>query len=75
MVKIGLVLSGGGARGFAEIGALKVLKRHDIIVQSITGTSIGALIGACYAFNSDPEAIEQLLVKIKSKHDVYDYAF
>jgi len=75
MVKIGLVLSGGGARGFSEIGALKVLKKHNISVDSIAGCSIGALIGACYAHNPDPEAIEQLLLKIKSKRDVYDYAF
>jgi NTE family protein len=75
MVKIGLVLSGGGARGFAEIGALKVLKKHGIKISSISGSSIGALIGACYAHNQDPEAIEQLLIKIKSKRDVYDYAF
>jgi NTE family protein len=75
MVKIGLVLSGGGARGFAEIGALKVLKRNDIVISSISGSSIGALIGACYAHNQDPEAIEKLLIKIKNKRDVYDYAF
>jgi NTE family protein len=75
MVKIGLVLSGGGARGFAEIGALKVLKKNGIKVDSISGCSIGALIGACYAHKQDPEAIEQLLTKIRNKRDVYDYAF
>ena len=75
MIKIGLVLSGGGARGFAEIGALKVLKKHNIEIHSIAGCSIGALIGACYAHNPDPDAIEQLLMKIKSRRDVYDYAF
>jgi len=75
MVKIGLVLSGGGARGFAEIGALKVLKKNDVNIDSISGSSIGALIGACYAHNQNPEAIEQLLIKIKNKRDVYDYAF
>jgi NTE family protein len=75
MIKIGLVLSGGGARGFAEIGALKVLKKYGIKINSISGSSIGALIGACYAYKPDPEAIEQLLIKIKSKRDVYDYAF
>jgi len=75
MVKIGLVLSGGGARGFAEIGALKVLKKNLIEIHSIAGCSIGALIGACYAHNQDPDAIEQLMLKIKGKRDVYDYAF
>ena len=75
MVKIGLVLSGGWARGLAEIGALKVLKKHNVNVHSISGTSIGALIGACYAHDPNPEAIEQLLLKIKGKRDVYDYSF
>jgi len=75
MVKIGLVLSGGGARGFAEIGALKVLKKNNINIDSISGSSVGALIGACYAYNQNPEAIEQLMIKIKNKRDVYDYAF
>ncbi|HYD03967.1 MAG TPA: patatin-like phospholipase family protein [Alphaproteobacteria bacterium] len=75
MVKIGLVLSGGGARGFAQIGALKVLKKNNIDMHFVSGSSIGALIGACYAHNQDPEAIAQLFLKIKSKKDVYDYAF
>jgi len=75
MVRVGLVLSGGGARGFAEIGVLKVLKKNNIDICSIAGSSIGALVGACYAHNQNPEAIEQLLIKIKNKRDVYDYAF
>jgi NTE family protein len=75
MVRIGLVLSGGGARGFAEIGALKVLKKNNVQFSSIAGCSIGALIGACYAFNEDPDAIEKLMLKVKNKGDVYDYAF
>jgi NTE family protein len=75
MIRIGLVLSGGGARGFAEIGALKILKKNGIDITSIVGSSIGALVGACYAHDQNPEAIEQLLIKIKNKRDVYDYAF
>ncbi|MGV8141467.1 MAG: patatin-like phospholipase family protein [Candidatus Woesearchaeota archaeon] len=75
MIKIGLVLSGGGARGFAEIGALRVLKKNGIRIHRISGCSIGALIGACYAYKPDPDAIEELFIKIKSKRDVYDYAF
>jgi NTE family protein len=75
MIRIGLVLSGGGARGFAEIGVLKVLKKNNIIIKCIAGSSIGSLIGACYAHNQDPDAIEKLLIDIKSKRDVYDYTF
>lgn len=45
---IGLALGGGVARGFAHIGALKALKRHNIEPSIIAGTSIGALVGGCY---------------------------
>lgn len=75
MVKVGLVLSGGGARGFAQIGALKVLRENNIEINFISGSSIGALIGACYAHNQNPKEIADLFLKIKGKRDVYDYAF
>ncbi|MGV8151084.1 MAG: patatin-like phospholipase family protein [Candidatus Woesearchaeota archaeon] len=74
-MKIGLVLSGGGARGFAQLGALKVLHEKGIRIDAISGCSIGALIGACYAYSEDPEKIKKLLVDLKSKRDVYDYSF
>ncbi|GIU69968.1 MAG: esterase [Candidatus Woesearchaeota archaeon] len=74
-MKVGLVLSGGGARGFAQIGVLKVLNKNKIPINKIAGCSIGALIGACYAYDQNPERIEELLLKIKSKKDVYDYSF
>jgi NTE family protein len=45
---IGLALGGGFARGIAHIGVLKVLEEEDIPVSIVTGTSVGALIGACY---------------------------
>ena len=44
--KLGLVLSGGGAKGFAHIGLLKVLDEEKIPVECITGTSMGSIIGA-----------------------------
>ncbi|WP_410498720.1 patatin-like phospholipase family protein [Chitinibacter sp. S2-10] len=47
--RIGLVLGGGGARGFAHIGVLKVLEENHIPVDCIVGTSIGSLVGAAYA--------------------------
>lgn len=75
MVKIGLVLSGGGARGFAQIGALRILKQNNIKINDIAGCSIGALIGACYAHDANPNRIEKLLKKISTKRDLYDYAF
>ena len=47
--KIGLALSGGGARGLAQIGVLKVFEQNGIRVDAIAGTSIGAVIGGLYA--------------------------
>lgn len=44
-----LVLSGGGARGFAHIGAIEELERHGYIITSVAGTSMGALVGGVYA--------------------------
>lgn len=63
--KIGLVLSGGGAKGFAHIGALRVLEKNNIKIDYITGTSIGALIGALYSVGYTPDQIEQLMLDSK----------
>lgn len=46
---IALVLSSGGARGFAHIGAIKVLEQNGFSITSIAGTSMGALVGGIYA--------------------------
>lgn len=48
-LKVGLALGGGGARGLAHIGVLKVLERENIPIDLITGTSMGAIIGAVYS--------------------------
>ena len=48
-IKVGLVLSGGGAKGFAHIGALKVIEEAGVKIDFIGGTSMGAIIGALYA--------------------------
>ena len=57
--KIGLVLSGGEARGIAHIGVLKVLKEHNIDIDVISGCSMGAFIGAYYSSNMDISEIEE----------------
>lgn len=56
--KIGIALGGGGARGVAHIGVLKVLEDENIPIHCIAGTSIGAIIGAAYAFNPDTEKLQ-----------------
>ena len=47
--RIGVALSGGGARGFAHIGTLRVLERHGIRIDALAGTSMGAIVGGLYA--------------------------
>ncbi|WP_319370380.1 patatin-like phospholipase family protein [uncultured Ilyobacter sp.] len=61
--KIGLVLSGGGAKGFAHIGVLKVLEENNIKVDYITGTSMGAVIGALYSVGYSPAEIEDVMIE------------
>ena len=56
--RIGLVLSGGGARGLAHVGVLKVLERERIPVDVIAGTSMGAIVGGLYASGLSAEQIE-----------------
>src|SRR5690606_30999048 len=48
-MNLGLVLSGGGARGAAHIGVIKALEEHNIFPTHISGTSAGAIVGALYA--------------------------
>ncbi len=58
--RVGLVLSGGGATGMAHIGVMKALEEHDIPIDYITGSSMGALIGALYASGWSPAEIDSL---------------
>ncbi|UCB54473.1 MAG: patatin-like phospholipase family protein [Thiotrichales bacterium] len=57
--KIGLVLSGGGARGFAHIGVLKKIEELQIPIDIVVGTSMGSIIGGLYAIGLTPDEIEQ----------------
>jgi len=60
--KVALVLSGGGAKGFAHIGALKVLEKNNIKIDYIVGSSIGAIIGSMYSIGYTPDEIENYLL-------------
>jgi NTE family protein len=55
--KIGLALGGGGARGLAHVGVIKVLMKKGIRPDLIVGTSIGSIIGALFATTGDPDAV------------------
>jgi NTE family protein len=59
--RIGLVLGGGGARGAAHIGVIKLLERERIPIHAIAGTSMGAIVGGMYASGYSPEEMEQIL--------------
>ena len=59
--RIGLVLSGGGARGAAQVGVIKVLEELRIPIDFIAGSSMGALVGAAYASGTSAEEMEQRL--------------
>jgi NTE family protein len=67
--KIGLVLSGGGTRGFAHLGVIKALNEAGIYPDVISGTSSGALAGVMYADGYTPEQIMNLM-KVSSRLDI-----
>jgi len=73
--KIGLVLSGGGARGFAHIGVLKVLEENDVPIDYIVGTSMGSIIGGLYAIGLSPNEIEQGVQGIAWDKVFSDFAY
>ena len=56
--KVGLVLSGGGARGAAHIGVIKVLEELRVPIDVIAGSSMGALVGAAYASGTSVRELE-----------------
>ncbi|HKX31748.1 MAG TPA: patatin-like phospholipase family protein [Blastocatellia bacterium] len=66
-LKVGLVLSGGGARGVAHIGVLRWFEEHRIPVDYVAGTSMGGLIGGVYAMGMGPAEIQALLHAIRWK--------
>jgi NTE family protein len=63
--KIGLALGGGGAKGAAHIGILRVLEENNIAIDYIAGTSIGAYIGALYALGLSADEIEVIMLNTK----------
>ncbi len=64
-VKIGVALSGGGARGIAQIGVLKVLEKNGIEISYIAGTSIGAFVGGLLAVGYSPKELEEIALTTK----------
>jgi NTE family protein len=69
--KVGLVLGGGGAKGFAHIGVLKVLEKNKIHIDYIAGTSIGAIIGMLYAKYRSAKTLENLAINTDIKELIH----
>ncbi|MCD7899852.1 MAG: patatin-like phospholipase family protein [Bacteroides sp.] len=58
--KVGLVLSGGGAKGLTHVGVIRALEENNIPIDYITGTSMGAIVGSLYAMGYSPDDMEEL---------------
>ena len=58
--RVGLVLSGGGAKGIAHVGVIKALEDNDIPIDYVTGTSMGAIVGSFYSCGWSPERMLDL---------------
>ena len=65
--KIGLALGAGAARGLAHIGILKALKEENVSIDMIAGSSMGALVGACYAKNGEIIDLEEIVLRMDWK--------
>ena len=59
--KVGLVLSGGGAKGMTHIGIIRALEENNIPIDYITGTSMGAIVGSLYAIGYSPDDMEKMI--------------
>ncbi len=68
---VGLVLSGGGAKGIAHVGLIKALEEHNIPIDYITGTSMGSIVGALYAMGYTPDE----MMEIFTSQEFLDWAF
>jgi NTE family protein len=66
-MKIGLVLGGGGSRGIAHIGVLEVLKREEIQVDLIVGTSMGGIVGTHFALGIPPEVLAKRMRQLQNE--------
>lgn len=69
---LGLVLSGGGARGFGHIGALRAIRELGLVVDAVGGASMGAFMGAMYAAGMDDQAMYELAMQHGSRDALLD---
>lgn len=67
---LGLALGGGGARGYAHIGVLKVFEKENIPIDCISGTSFGGIIAACYALGLSSHDLENIALKLSDLREL-----
>lgn len=60
--RVGIVLSGGGAKGLAHVGVIKALEENEIPIDYVVGTSMGGVVAGCYAAGMSPEQIEEIFL-------------
>ena len=72
--KLGVALSGGGARGLTHIGVLKALVENNIQIDYLSGTSMGGVIAAAFAAGNSPEDIEQVALNFKHTKEILKLA-
>ena len=65
--KVGLVLSGGGAKGMTHIGIIRALEENNIPIDYIAGTSMGAIIGSLYAMGYSPDKDSHIVLRASIK--------
>lgn len=70
-MKIGLALGGGGAKGFYHIGVIKGLEKIGIKIDSVSGTSMGAIIGGLYALHLSADEVKDRIIKVLQNNDKF----
>src|SRR4051812_36502978 len=60
--KVGVVLSGGGAKGIAHVGVLKALEEAEIPIDYVVGSSMGGIVAGLYASGRSPQQIEEMML-------------
>jgi NTE family protein len=71
--RVALVLGGGGARGFAHVGVIRVLEEARVPVELIVGTSVGSLVGAFYAGETNSHLLERIAMEL-DRSDLFDFS-
>lgn len=70
-MSFGIALSGGGAKGAAHVGVLMALCENNLIPSSVSGTSMGAIVGGLYAMGYPPEKLKEIIIKFSKNYRRY----